>query len=191
MTRPLYLVGDSCLLVDLEPEKFPASSRESTQPRICPFSGVSANHLLHAGARRKNTGVEKTFGLKPQEFSDIGSRYMSKRLKIPFFSCFHSRVAAFDVFLKGAVERYLSFLCLETHIQIVKRPFSRQFALEKLFDSLSSQRENANCASMAFHFPPARDARPASRVLTRNTSVRATLRALTAFPLDLRSSRKL
>ena len=31
MTRPLYLVGDSCLLVDLEPEKFPASSRESTQ----------------------------------------------------------------------------------------------------------------------------------------------------------------
>lgn len=73
-----------------------------------------AHHLPHAGARRKNTGVEKTFGLKPQEFSDIGSRYMSKRRKIPFFSGFHSRVAAFDGISKGAVGTILEFLVTGT-----------------------------------------------------------------------------
>lgn len=108
MTRLLYLVGDSCLLVDPNPKNFPIVSR--VVPGFVPFLRQMAHHLPHAGARRKNTGVEKTFGLKPQEFSDIGSRYMSKRRKIPFFSGFHSRVAAFDGISKARLERYLSFL---------------------------------------------------------------------------------
>jgi hypothetical protein len=89
MTRPLYLVGDSCLLVDLEPEKFPASSpRKYPTQDLSFFWCIGESPFTRWRPPKKNTGVEKTFGLKPQEFSDIGSRYMSKRLKIPFFSWF-------------------------------------------------------------------------------------------------------